>query len=66
MSISIDERLYEKLKHFVPSKQISRFVANAINKELASEEAQLRADYTAAEQDSSRNKELEEWDQIND
>lgn len=66
MSISIDDRLYDKLKHFVPSKQISRFVSQAIYKELMKEEELLRKDYLAAEQDQHRNEELKEWDQVND
>ena len=66
MSNSIDEKLYERLKHIVPSKKVSRFVSIAIDKELTKCQQDLKAEYLAAEQDSTRNKELIEWDQLND
>ena len=34
MSISLQEGLYERLKHSVPSKKISKFVSHAISAEL--------------------------------
>lgn len=58
--------LYDKLKHFVPSKKISKFVSIAITKELEKEEKELIEAYKLAEQDQERQKLLTEWDAIVD
>jgi hypothetical protein len=64
MSISVSDELYEKVKHIVPAKKISYFVAVAINKEIAVKEQELRLAYSNAEQDQERQIELKEWDDI--
>jgi len=64
LSISVREELYDTLKHTVPSKQISKFVSKAIEKELQSAERSLERDYLLAERDIHRNRELEEWDAL--
>lgn len=64
MSISIDEELYEKLKHSVPNKKISMFVSKVISNALEIEERELRLAYVASENDSARQEELRDWDAI--
>ena len=66
MSISLSETLYERIKHMIPAKKVSKFVAEAINKELSLKEKNLALAYIAAENDEERNKELADWDAIND
>ncbi|WP_342269813.1 hypothetical protein [Rickettsia endosymbiont of Orchestes rusci] len=66
LSISLQETLYDQLKHSVPSKKISKFVSLAITKALEKDEQILIEDYTKAEQDEERQKLLTEWDAIVD
>ena len=66
MSISLQENLYERLKHFVPAKKISSFVSAAIVKELNNKEEQLSLAYQAVEKDQDRQALLNEWDLIDD
>lgn len=66
MSISLNEALYDKLKHSVPAKKISQFVSSAISKELEKQEHDLVIAYEQAEQDSVRHQLLKEWDAIDD
>lgn len=66
MSISLSEALYEKLKHSVPSKKISRFVSSAISKELEKQDQELTLAYEKVEQDNERQNLLSEWDDIDD
>lgn len=66
ISISINEPLYEKLKHTIPSKKISQFVNLAISHELEKKEQELILAYKSAEQDKDRQELLNEWDAIND
>ena len=62
LSISLSEELYEKLKLQVPTKHVSKFVANAIDNELSAKTKLLRDAYIAARNDKVRNQEIEEWD----
>ena len=64
MSISVSDELYEEVKHTVPAKGISHFVAIAIGKELQLEKQRLMVAYETAEQDIERQAELKEWDEI--
>ena len=66
ISISINEPLYEKLRHIIPSKKISQFVNLAISHELEKKEQELTLAYRSAEQDKGRQELLSEWDEIND
>ena len=66
MSISLQESLYEKLKHTIPSKKISKFVSQAISIELEKKEKELVLAYEAAEQNTDRQEILNEWDLIDD
>lgn len=64
LSISLSEDLYEKIKLQVPAKQVSKFVAKAIDAQLSERISALRKAYIEANQDEERNKEIEEWDAI--
>lgn len=66
MSISLSEDLYDKLKHYIPSKKISKFVSSAITKELEKKEQDLILAYENAEKDEQRQNILNEWDAIDD
>ena len=66
MSISLTEELYERIKHMIPSKQVSKFISSAVTKELHAKEEYLKACYIEAANDAERNAELDEWDQIHD
>lgn len=66
MSISLQESLYERLKHSIPSKRISKFVSNAISHELERMEKELALAYEEADQNPERNKLLKEWDRVDD
>jgi len=66
MSISLQESLYERLKHSIPSKGISKFVSKAISHELERMEKELALAYKEAEQNSGRNELIKEWEKIND
>lgn len=66
MSISLQESLYERLKHSVPSKKISKFVSLAISNELSRTEGELSLAYKEAEQNINRQELLNEWNLIDD
>ena len=66
MSISVQESLYERLKHSIPSKKISKFVSNAISHELERMEQELVFAYKEAENTPERKQLIEEWDKIDD
>ena len=66
ISISLQESLYEKLKHTIPSKKISKFVSQAISIELEKKEKELVLAYEAAEQNADRQEILNEWDLVDD
>lgn len=66
MSISITEILYDRMKRMIPSKQVSKFVASAVAKELAAKEDYLKACYIEAANDKERKAECDEWDKIHD
>lgn len=66
MSVSLTENLYEKLKHLIPSKKISKFVSFAITKELEKKEQELTLAYKNAEKDQERQSLLNDWDASDD
>lgn len=66
LSISLQESLYDRLKHSIPSKKISQFVSNAISHELARKEEELTRAYQEAEKANDRQELLNEWDLAND
>jgi len=64
MSISLQENLYERLKHSVPSKKISKFVSHAISEELERKDHELALAYEEVEKNDERQELLHEWDLI--
>ena len=66
MSISLQENLYEQLKHSVPSKKISQFVCHAISAELERKDQELTLAYEEVEKNDERQELLNEWDLIDE
>jgi len=66
MSISLQESLYERLKHSIPSKKISKFVSKAISHELERMEKELALAYKEAEQNPKRNELIKEWEKVDE
>jgi len=66
MSISLSEALYDRLKHLVPAKKVSKFVCLAIATELEKQEHNLAMAYKKVEQDYERQNLLSDWDIIDD
>jgi len=66
MSISLQENLYERLKHSVPSKKISNFVSYAISAELERKDQELTLAYEEVEKNDARQELLHEWDLIDE
>ena len=66
MSISLQESLYERLKHAIPSKGISKFASKAISHELERMEKELALAYKEAEQNKNRSELIKEWEQIDE
>jgi predicted CopG family antitoxin len=61
--ITINDELYLNLKHSVSSRQMSKFVCEAVREKLTKEEELYQA-YLEASQDEEIEKELKEWDAI--
>lgn len=64
LSITMQEDLYDALKHTVSSRQISRFVCEAVTEKLQQKNEALYTAYLAASQDTKRQEELEAWDSL--
>jgi len=65
ISITMSEDLYYKLKHSVSSRQISKFVSEAVKEKLSKKEEILYQAYLEASKDEELEKELKEWDVLN-
>ncbi|OJW49134.1 MAG: hypothetical protein BGO67_11265 [Alphaproteobacteria bacterium 41-28] len=65
LSITISEDLYDNLKHTVSSRQISKFVSEAVKEKLCKKNEELYQAYLEASQDLEREQELKEWDILN-
>lgn len=66
ISISIEEDLLMRLKKMVPTRQLSRFVTEAIQRELDNHQQSIQQAYLQASQDLDRTTELKEWKKVND
>ena len=64
LSVTISDELYNSLKHEVPSRQISKFVSVVLTEKLAKKREYLYLAYLAASQDTERETELSDWDDI--
>jgi metal-responsive CopG/Arc/MetJ family transcriptional regulator len=64
MSVTIDDKLYERLKRTVPLRQVSKFVTKAIEEELTKTTNHLHEAYLEAAQDTDREKAIKEWENL--
>ncbi len=61
LSVTISDRLYDNLKHTVSSRQISKFVCQAVEEKLNQKRDVLYQAYMDASQDPERLQELKIW-----
>lgn len=66
LSITVNDYLYDDLKHTVAPRQISKFVSEAIEARLKKQRDELIQAYKEASQDAAREAELGDWDNINE
>lgn len=64
LSITIDEKLYDRLKQAVPTRGISAFVGEAVTAHLSQKEDTLYQAYQEACNDHARTIEMKEWDAL--
>jgi predicted transcriptional regulator YdeE len=65
MSITLEDDLYNHLKHSVPARRISKFVSEAIMDKLNQKQQSLYQAYLEASQDEERESDLQDWDNLN-
>lgn len=66
LSITMNDHLYDALKHSIAPGKISKFVNEAIEFCLERQREELVNAYKEASQDEIREAELEDWDKISD
>ena len=64
LSITINDDLYNSLKHTVPARKISKFVSEALVEKLAQKREKLYKAYLEASQDEDREADLHVWDHL--
>ena len=64
MSITIDEKLYSRLKRTAGQRGMSRFIAEAVREKLRSSEDELYKEYLAAQRDNERRQVLDDWNTL--
>ncbi len=64
LSITMNDDLYDILKHTVASRKISKFVSEAVEEKLDKKREHLYQAYLEAAHDVEREKELKDWDAI--
>ena len=65
LSITLADDIYDRIKHTVPSRKISKFVSEAVEVKLNEKTEDLYKSYLAAVQDRDRGNVLKDWDTIN-
>lgn len=65
LSVVLADDLYDRIKHSVPSRMISKFVSEAVEVKLKEQTNQLYKSYIAAAKDRDREEILKDWDTIN-
>jgi hypothetical protein len=66
ITLSLPENLVKDLHLYVSRRQISKFVAEMVEKGLAREKEKLAREFREASQDKERNAEIELWDTLSD
>jgi len=64
LSITISDELYNALKHTASSRQISKFVSEAVQEKLRTKNEELYLAYLEASLDQDREEELKDWDPL--
>ncbi len=65
LSVTLSDDLYDRIKHAVPPRRVSKFVSEAVEIKLREQTDDLYNAYLAASQDLDRETLLEDWDAIN-
>lgn len=64
VTFSLPKDVNKLLHSFVPKRKLSSFVSQAIVDALEHEQAQLKAEYLANENDSVMKKEMKDWEEL--
>lgn len=64
ITLSLSENLVKDLHLYIPRRQISKFVAQMVEKGLEKEKQKLAREFQEASQDVERNAEIEIWDTL--
>lgn len=62
ITLTLPEGLVKDLHLYIPNRQISKFVAQLVEKELEIKKEILVREFQEANQDNDRNVEIELWD----
>lgn len=65
LSITLSDHLYDRLKHNIPPRRISKFVSEALEMKLDEKQHELYKAYLEAAMDHDREAEAKEWDVVN-
>jgi len=65
LSITVADDLYDRIKHTIPSRQVSKFISDAVEVKLNEQMDSLYKAYLAAAQDHDREDTLQDWDMVN-
>lgn len=66
ITLSLPENLVRDLHLYLSKRQISKFVAEMVEKGLQTKKEKWARDFREASQDKERNKEIELWDTLID
>ena len=64
LSVTLADDLYDRIKHTVPPRRVSKFVSEAVEVKLKEQTDDLYKDYLAASQCVDREALLKDWDTI--
>mgnify|MGYP001593384016 CR=1 FL=1 len=64
MNILLPEDIARDLRSYIAKRQISKFIAQAVEEKLFKKKEQLAKDLITSSSDNIRKKEGEEWDQL--
>ena len=65
LSVTLADDLYDRIKHTVPPRRVSKFVSEAVEVKLKGQTDDLYKAYLAASQDGDREALSKDWDTIN-
>lgn len=65
LSITLADDVYDRIKHIVPPRKISKFISEAVEVKLNEQTDALYNAYLSASQESDREDVIKDWDEIN-